>query len=388
LGGIRSKTSCGKQGKRLNSLASSERLLTLVLPGNPLTVTGGYEYDRRMAEGLRALNWTVQVRCLDNSFPLPSNAALKDAHDQLSALPEGSLVMIDGLALGAMPDVVDAHAKRLRMVGLVHHPLADETGLSSQLATQLEASERRALAAMRLVVVTSQCTRRALAAYQVPLHRIAVAEPGVVHPESDILGSNSRQADALSKSVSMLCVATVTPRKGHDLLVDALTGLTGSRWTLTCVGDLERNPATVRELRSRIASAGLQDRVALLGGVDEAMLDEQFRRADLFVLATRFEGYGMAVARALTYGLPVISTRTGAINELVSADAGLLIEPNDGAALRDALSRVLSDPALRARLSSSARAVGAKLPSWRAASEHLSQILAGVEPSQFLEGPQ
>jgi glycosyltransferase involved in cell wall biosynthesis len=274
----------------------------------------------------------------------------------------------------------------LCMVGLVHHPLADETGLSPQLATQLKKMERDALAAMRLVVVTSQSTRRALAEYEVPFDRTAVAEPGVDQPANDAIETKATRDDAMKTSPNMLCVGAITPRKGHDLLVDALSALTAMRWTLTCVGDLERSPATVRELRARIASAGLQDRIALTGELDEATLDQQFRRADLFVLATRFEGYGMAVARALAYGLPIISTRTGAIDDLVTAEAGLLVEPNDGAALRDVLSRVLSDPPLRTRLSCGARAVGAKLPSWRAASEHLSQILAGVEASGSCEG--
>ena len=86
----------------------------------------------------------------------------------------------------------------------------------------------------------------------------------------------------------------------------------------------------------------------------------------------------MAVAQALAHGLPIVSTRTGAIGELVPPAAGMLVEPDDGAALRDALSNVLSDAELRRRLAEGARAAGAKLPDWSVASQRLSQILAGV----------
>jgi glycosyltransferase involved in cell wall biosynthesis len=328
-----------------------------------------------MLEGLRSLGWTTQVITLDDSFPAPTAQALRDAGRQLSAVPDHSLVMIDGLALGAMPDVAHAHQQRLRMIGLVHHPLAAETGLSPELVSQLFESERRALQAMRLVVVTSRSTGRSLATYGVDADRIAVAEPGVDQPASGARSTNERRYDA---PVRMLCVATITARKGHDLLVDALASLGHVNWTLACVGDAERSPATARALRMRIEAAGLENRIVLTGELDETSLHRQLQSSDLFVLPTRFEGYGMAVAQAISHGLPVISTRTGAIEALVPSDAGVLVEPGDGVALREALSRVLSDPALLRRLADGARAAGARLPSWSDASRRLSEILLGV----------
>lgn len=351
------------------------RTLTLVVPGDPLTATGGYEYDRRVLEGLRNLGWVTQVLTLDGSFPMPTVEALRDAHQQLAAVPAGSLVVIDGLALGAMPYIVHAHKDRLRMVGLVHHPLAAETGLTPELVAQLFESERRALEAMRRVVVTSQSTRQALAAYGVASDRIDVVEPGVDLPA--MLEADERLHDA-SAPVRMLCVATITPRKGHDLLVDALSNLTHLSWTLTCVGDTECSPLTARALSMQIEAAKLENRIVLTGEIEEAALHEQFRSGDLFVLATRFEGYGMVVAQALAHGLPIVSTRTGAIEQMVSSDAGLLVEPGDGTALRDALSQVLSDPNLRRQLAAGSRAARSTLASWSAASQRLSEILAGV----------
>jgi glycosyltransferase involved in cell wall biosynthesis len=322
---------------------------------------------------LRQLGWSAQVVELDSSFPTPTPAALSDAQRQLSALPAHSLVLIDGLALGAMPDVVHAHKDRLRMVGLVHHPLAAETGLPPDLARELFSSERRALQAMRLIVVTSQRTRNALADYDVAADRMVVVEPGVDRAHAAV-----GRVDDAAASVRMLCVATITERKGHDLLIDALSELRDQSWTLTCVGSIDRSPATVRALKMQIQAVGLQDRVVLTGELDEAMLEPQFRAADLFVLATRYEGYGMAVAQALVHGLPIVSTRTGAIEELVLPDAGMLVQPGDCAGLRAALSRVLVDADLRRRLADGARRRGTQLSDWSVAAERMSEGLAGA----------
>jgi glycosyltransferase involved in cell wall biosynthesis len=234
---------------------------------------------------------------------------------------------------------------------------------------------------MRLVIVTSQRTRRALADYGVTPDRIAVVEPGSDSQLRQRHEADERIFDAAA-AVRMLCVAAITPRKGHDLLVDALAELSDLSWTLTCVGSLERSPATTRALRMRIEAAELENRVVLTGELDEKALQREFRAADLFVLATHYEGYGMAVAQALVHGLPIISTRTGAIEDLVGSDAGALVEPGDGAALRDALSRVLSDADLRRCHAKGARAAGAKLPSWSLACEQMSAILADVACKQ------
>lgn len=351
-------------------MADSAAVLEFLLPGDPLTITGGYEYDRRMVDGLRTLGWTVRVRTLDASFPFPTAESLADAQRQLAALPPDSLVLIDGLALGAMPETAKDHAKRLKLVGLVHHPLAAETGLTPQLAARLFESERAALQAMRMVLVTSHATRRALDDYDVPADRIAVIEPGVDKPSGALA-----EVSGESNVVRLLCVATITPRKGHDLLVAALAELRDRAWVLSCVGDTERSPETVAALRASIAAAGLEDRILLTGKVDASQLAELLRSSDLFVLATHFEGYGMAVAQALTHGLPIVSTRTGAIAELVSERAGLLVEPNDVAALREALARLIGDDDLRRRLARGARDAARNLPDWRMASELFSKAL-------------
>lgn len=346
--------------------------LHVVLPGDPATLTGGYEYDRRITEGLRALDWQVAVHALDASFPAPTAAALAHAREALERIPDGALVLLDGLALGAMPQVAAAERDRLRLVALVHHPLAEETGLDAASAAALRESETRALAAVRGVIATSRATARALAAYRVDPARIRVVEPGT-DPAPLARGS-------AGDTVELLCVAAVIPRKGHALLVEALAALAHLPWHLTCVGSLERDAATAASLRRQIDECGLAGRVTLAGEHARAALDRFYERADAFVLATFHEGYGMAFAEALARGLPVVGTRAGAVPQTVPPDAGLLVPPGDVAALREALARVIDDPATRARLAEGARRARALLPTWPQASAALAAALADLTP--------
>ena len=344
--------------------------LEFVLPGDPLTATGGYVYDRHIVAGLASLGWQVHVRRLSDSFPFPDRKALKAADRLLAAIPDGALVVLDGLGLGAMPAQAEAHAMRLRLVGLVHHPLALEKGLAPDEACRLHRSERRALAAVRRVLVTSPATADALSDYGVERPRIGIVEPGT---EQRPQATGSRD-----NALIMLCVAALVPRKGHGVLLDALHSLRERPWRLVCAGSLKRSPQTVAALRRKILEFGLEGRVELVGEVDEPRLARCYMNADLFVLPSYHEGYGMALAEALAYGLPVVSTRVGAIPGTVPADAARLVPPGDRVALADALARLMDDTALRRRLAGAARRAGAALPDWADAAERFAEELRRV----------
>ena len=341
--------------------------LEFVIPGNLTTATGGYGYDRQIVAGLSALGWRVRIRHLPDNFPFPDQATLDAAARLLAAIPVGSLVVVDGLALGAMPAQTEAHTARLRLVGLVHHPLALETGLSPADARRLFESERRALAAVHRVVVTSPATAVALGDYGVARARIGVVEPGTA-PQDKAPGS-------CGDTLTLLCVAAVVPRKGHDVLLDALHDLRKRRWRLTCVGSLERSPRTVAALRQKLGMLGLEHRVVFSGELDEAHLARCYAGADLFVLPSYYEGYGMALAEALAHGLPVVSTRAGAIPHTVPAEAALLVRPGDSRALARALAQLMDSAALRGRLSGAAYRAAAALPSWRDATAQFAREL-------------
>lgn len=338
-----------------------------MVPGSIETRTGGYGYDRRIAAGLRGVGWDVRIAEIDASFPEPTRAALDGAARALAEIPDGSVVLIDGLALGAMPAQVERERSRLRLLAIVHHPLARERGLPATHVAALAASERRALAAVRRVVVTSAETARALAGYDVAADRIAVVEPGT---DRVPLARGSRSGD-----VHFLTVASIVPRKGHDVLIGALARVESASWQLTCVGSLERDRSSVERLRALIADHRLGHRVRLVGELEGDALARAYDAADVFVLPTFYEGYGMAVAEALAYGLPVVSTATGAIGEIVNG-AGILVPPGDEGALAEALSRVVASPALREKMAGEARAVRARLGDWDDASRRMAEVVS------------
>jgi glycosyltransferase involved in cell wall biosynthesis len=355
------------------------RALTFIVPGRLDTLTGGYGYDRRIIDGLRGRGWAVDVREIDASFPHPTPKVLDEAARTLASMPNDATVMIDGLAFGAMPLALEREGPRLRLVALVHHPLAAESGLDRQTAARLEAGERRALTMARSVVVTSHATAAALLAYGVTRDRVHVVEPGT---DRAPLAKGSGTA-----IVQLLCVATLVPRKGHETLFRALAALAERNWRLTCIGSLERDPTTVERLRALLRTERLEDRVVLAGEMDRAALSAQYTGADVFVLPTLHEGYGMVVAEALARGLPVISTATGAIGELLTFEgdvrparrAGLLVPPGDVAALTSALAAVIRDADLRARLAEGARGMRDRLPTWDVASARMAEVIERVQ---------
>jgi glycosyltransferase involved in cell wall biosynthesis len=345
--------------------------LQFLIPGELQSATGGYVYDRRVIDGLRALGWQTDVHPLDGSFPYPNAAALAHADRLLSRLPDAALVLIDGLALGAMPELIEAHAGRLVMVALVHMPLAAQFGLDPSLAVLLAQRELRALRSVRHVIVTSQATARQLTAGGLPKARLSVVEPGV---DLDAALARRRYGGTLR----LLCVATVSDGKGHELLIEALTPLTTLPWQLCCIGSLSRSPGTVERIRALLRRSGLESRVQLLDERPHLELPQYYCAADVFVLATQRETYCMAVAEALAHGLPIISTHTGAIAQLVGSDAGILVEPGDARALHAALARVLSQPALGQRLADAALIARQRLKSWTGACEEFAAVLAAV----------
>jgi glycosyltransferase involved in cell wall biosynthesis len=345
------------------------RRAVVVVPGRLDTRTGGYEYDRRIVEGLRNEGWWVDVRELGGRFPRPTSADRQNAARVLSDLPSRSVVVVDGLALGALPEEIEREASRLRFIALVHHPLALETGVDRALQEELRATERRALAAVRRVIVTGHATAKALDDYAVPPDRISVIEPGT-DPASLARGSGS-------DIVHMLCVASLVPRKGHDLLLRALAAVPQRNWRLRCVGS-DRDADVSRKLREIKRELALTDQVEFEGESDASAIASRYDAADLFVLATWYEGYGMAVAEALARGLPIVSTRTGAIPEIVPDNAGVLVEPGDVAALTAALTDIISNPSLRRSLAEGARRARARLPTWPMAAVKLTTVLESV----------
>jgi len=341
---------------------------TFAVPGDLSTPTGGYAYDRRMIAELRELGWQIDLLDLGEGFPWPSEATRIAAQTRLLATAAGRIVVVDGLALGVLPEAAIRLAGRNPLLALVHHPLALEWGLSAEQAAALLASERAALAAVQGVVVTSAATARLVTAeYAVPAERITVAKPG---SDPAPLAHGSRDG-----VVRLLSVGAVVPRKGFDVLIAALATLPDLSWRLTIAGDRTRDPTAAARLDADIYRHALGNRIAVSGAVSPQRLATLYAEADVFVLASRFEGYGMAYAEAVGHGLPVIGTVAGAIPDTVPPDAGLLVTPGDVTALAQALRRVIGDDNLRRRLAGAARTAAPQLPTWRHSAEIFVRVL-------------
>ncbi len=335
------------------------------IPGDLAALTGGYAYDREIIARAPAFGMPIEHLALPQGFPAPSPDDLRETARVLRALAPDDLLVVDGLAFGAFtPDLLAVLPRRT--VALVHHPLALETGLSPGDARRLAASERVALSHAAHVIVTSPTTKDLLIAdYGVGDARITVAVPGV---------APARRARGSGGGLHILAVGSVTPRKGHDVLVTALAGLAALDWRLTIVGSLERAPEHAQALARQIVTQGLSSCIVLAGEVDDAGLDAFYESADVFVMPSLYEGYGMVLGEAMARGLPVVATTGGAAAQTVPDGAALKVAPGDPVALADALAYLISDKALRARLSDAAFAAGQALPSW----DDTACIVAGV----------
>jgi glycosyltransferase involved in cell wall biosynthesis len=345
--------------------------LGFAVPGSLDQPTGGYAYDRRLIAALRGLGCEVEVIDLREGFPYPRADTRNGALALLRAMPEGRPIVIDGLALGVLPEVAKALAPTHPLIALVHHPLALESGITAETAAAFAASERAALACVRHVVTTSPATRRALIAdYAVAPEQVTVALPGI----DAVTVSPRPRRDA----VTLLAVGAVVPRKGYNILIDALATLADLDWRLVIAGDRTRDPATADAVAARIAASGLGARVSLRGAVGDDELARLHAEADVFVLASRHEGYGMAFAEAINHGLPVVGTRAGAIPETVPEGTGILVEPDDVAALAAALRTMITDTQARESYAAAARAAAAHLPRWDATARIFLRVIEGV----------
>jgi glycosyltransferase involved in cell wall biosynthesis len=338
----------------------SARELHLIVPGPLDQRTGGYLYDARIAEGLTALGWTVIAHGLEGRFPEGDACAESSLSRTLEGITQGARVVLDGLAMSPLPDPLRAHRDRLRLTALIHHPLADETGLEVSERARLTRLESESLAQCAGVVVTSTFTARRLGEYGVRAPRIRVVPPGT-HPAPAAVGPGPGDPPRL------LCVGSVSPRKGQDVLVRALARIQALSWSCLCAGSLTHSPEFSDSVLELARVSGLADRIDFPGELGAPEVDALYHSASIFVLATHYEGYGMALTEALARGLPVVSTHGGAVPDTVPTEAGMLVPSGDEHALAAVLQELLSGPegdARRARLSEGSRHHGRSLPTW------------------------
>ncbi|MFJ2510167.1 glycosyltransferase family 4 protein [Streptomyces griseoviridis] len=352
-----------------------------VLPGgvdDPAVPSGGNAYDRRICLDLPGFGWQVHKHTVDGAWPRPGAGARAELARVLAEFPDDTVVLIDGLVACGVPEVVVPEAARLRLAVLVHLPLADETGLDPAVAAELDARERDVLRAAPAVVATSDwAVRRLVSHHGLAPERVHVAAPG-----ADIAPLASG-TDGVSR---LLCVAAVTPRKGQHRLVEALAAAADLPWSCVCVGALGQDPEYVAHLRELIRGHGLEDRIHLAGAQAGAALDASYAAADLMVLTSYAETYGMAVTEALARGIPVLATDVGGLPEAVGRAPdggvpGILVPPENPAALASELRGWFGEADVRRRLKAAARGRRAALDGWATTARSLAGVL-GRLPSE------
>lgn len=335
------------------------------IPGDIKSLTGGYAYDRRLLAELHSLGHRLIHLPLSSQFPQPDSQTLANTAQQFAQLPDGALVIADGLAFGVMENIAEHERERLKIVALCHHPLMLEAGLSDEQVQQLFISEQRALNAVQAVIVTSTTTGKILTEeFAIPADKITIAEPGTDPQEFALCNGNPPV---------LLTLATLTRRKAHDLLIDALAELQHLPWTARFVGGLHFDPQWVAHLQHKVAAAGLQERIVFVGNVADTR--SEYATADIFVLPSLFEGYGMAFAEALSFGLPIVAARAGAVPDVVPDTAGILVQPDNSAALADALQNLLTTPNLRKQLQTGAQSAAQTLPGWTTTASKVAALI-------------
>ncbi len=340
---------------------------------DPARPSGGNAYDRRVCAELATAGWEVREHGVAGSWPWPDAAAESALADVVHNIPDGAVVLVDGLIASAAATVLVPAAGRLQVVVLVHMAFGEQP--PGHDVTDAHDRERAVLTAASAVITTSAWTRgRLLELYPLRPEQVQVATPGA---DAADLATGTRCGGEL------LCVAAVAPHKGHDVLLAALASITDLSWHCVCVGSLDRDREFVERLVDQCAVDGISERVEFTGPFTRDQLAPAYAAADVLVLASQAESYGMVVTEALARGLPVIATSVGGVAEALGRTAdgrrpGVLVPPGDRRALSAALRSWLGDAEQREGLRSAARERRTTLGGWPATAARIAQVLTQV----------
>ena len=347
--------------------------VAFAIPGDLGRPTGGYAYARHVLKWLPEFGIDpVHVR-LPASFPHPGEADLAETSRILLTHDWQVPLLIDGLAYGAFPTGMAAGLAG-RVIALCHHPLALETGTPPERAAELRRLETAALGYASAVIVTSMATRDLLIEqFDVDLAKLTVAEPGVEV-------SQRAGESAFGAPLRLLAVGSLAPRKGYDVLIEALSMLAGLPWQMTIIGAEDPSGEHAAELRSQIGVSGLDNRITFHGAMSDAELDSHYRDADIFVMASHYEGYGMVLTEALARGLPIVTTLSGSGAAQLPDAAAQKVPVNDAAGFAGALAYLIGDASARQRHADAAWAAAAHLPRWQDTARIIADVCKNVKP--------
>ena len=303
----------------------------------PLAETGGgggTDYIHGMVAALRGLGHKADI--IESADP---------------ELPQGVQLVIDGMLLPRLLPRLEALAEA-GAAALVHH-IAAAAKREEASRQVVWAAEATMLPRLRRVIATSRPVAEQLQT------EFGVSADPVLPGARDLPRNEPGEGE-----VNVLAVGVLTKRKGHDILLRAMSRLPDLAWRLVIAGDSGREPGHAAELAALIEELGLSERATLLADPGAEMLERAWRSAGLFALATRWEGYAAAVAEALRRGIPVVVTDGGEAGGFVAPKAGAVCPLDDPATFGKCLRRLLFDHALRAEMAEGAWRAGQALPGW------------------------
>ncbi|TLM74961.1 glycosyltransferase family 4 protein [Pseudarthrobacter sp. NamB4] len=361
--------------------------IRLLVPGNIHHHSGGNAYNARLVQGLKALGTDVEVLAVEGSWPYASASARRQLGSLLGAWetaagPEPALNLVDGLIAMGAPDELEFAAKAGRKTWvLVHMP-----------APAHHDFEARSLRAATGVVCTSTWASKVLEERH-GLYGFHVALPGT-DPAPPAKGSVPPH---------IIVVAALLPNKDQLLTVSAFAGLRDLEWTASFVGSDQADEEYAAKVRAAVRDQGLDDRMRLTGELTGEALESEWNRANLSLLVSRAEAFGMVVTESLARGIPVIvRDGTGAVEalrlgcskqndskeyDLKEDDDGRRLpgakvtlpaddDPANPALLAEVVRRWLTDEGTRAAWRARAEEARGRLPGW-------DQTAAGVLEVMF-----
>lgn len=345
--------------------------ILFVIPGDINLPTGGYRYDKEIINAWKNAGIDVELISLEGNYPFPSEKDKTVALDAIQNFPKADIAVVDGLLGGASPQFIHTLSKIMPVSALIHHPLCLENGLDEKKAQALKTSEQKGLELVSQVITTSSATSKTVFdLFEFDRDKIHTVLPGVKRTRIS-QGSESQTAH-------LLCVGSIIERKGHKILLQALSPLKNLDWRLDCYGSTEFDKKLFDELQDIINSEALSDKVKFHGAVSDELLEASYAQSDVFVLPSLFEGYGMVYAEAIVCGLPIIATTAGAIPDTVPETCGILTEPGNVKSLQEALEKMISNEDLRNNYKQGARNAAAEFPTWQSSATQFVEILKDI----------
>ncbi|MDI2033276.1 glycosyltransferase family 4 protein [Paenarthrobacter nitroguajacolicus] len=315
--------------------------LRFLVPGNVRHGSGGNKYNAKLAEHLTALGATVETVTVDGDWPVGSTA---DRRRFAQALDGGTTVVADGLVASGAPDEIAGAAGKGTKVWILSH----------MALTAHHDLEAKALAAATGIICPSLHSQAQLQARHGMLD-IVVATPGA-EPADVSAGSQPKH---------IVAVAALLPNKDQTHLVEALSQIKDLPWTAALIGSEEADPAYAAEVRAAVEHHALQNRIRVTGELTGTPLQEQWHKADLSVLISKSESFGMVVTESLAHGVPVLVRQgTGAVEALGDTGAGEALDLSDANSLTVTLRTWLTDATLQQRWRSNAIQARHHLHGW------------------------